>query len=380
MPQPELAPTAEDIPSAPLRPGAQPAPHLFRLLECESPVFLPARSCLRGLERVTFGRRPERSAEVDGRTLALGLPDRFLSTAHASLRRTEAGWLLEDLGSKNGTLVGGVRIGQRLLADGDVFEAGRTLFLFRAALAPTLLESQLFGHKKGAFSGAADDAPGLLRASDRGTLFLDEIGELPLPAQAALLRALAEAAVLPVGGTSAVPVDLRVVCATNRELKSMVAAGTFRGELLARLQGLSLELPPLRERRIDLGLFVAALLRRHAKDARAVRLEPEAARALVRYPWPFNLRELDQALAAALLLAAGRPIGLAHLPEALREGPRPPAPPPLAPEEQELRARLVALLVEHGGNLSAVARVLGKGRTQIVRWVQRLAIDPAQPR
>jgi transcriptional regulator of acetoin/glycerol metabolism len=442
-------------------PEASP-PHLFRLLECESPAALPARSCLRGLDAVTFGRREGRSAEVNDRTLALGLPDRFLSTAHATLRRTGEGWLLEDLRSKNGTLVGGARIGQRLLADGDVFEVGRTLFLFRAslpapagapghlevsalgprqpalltldpaheeslqrlravapsklsvvvtgetgtgkelvasalhalsgrggalvavncaALAPTLLESQLFGHKKGAFSGANEDAPGLVRASDRGTLFLDEIGELPLPAQAALLRVLAQGQVLPVGGTAAVPVDLRVVCATNRDLKAMAAAGTFRGDLLARLQGFVLELPPLRERLPDLGLLVSALLRRHAPAPEAVRFEPEAARALTRHRWPFNVRELDQALAAALLLAGGGPIALAHLPEELRDGPRAPAPTQaLAPDEQELRARLVALLIENGGNLSAVARVLGKGRTQIVRWVQRFGIDPLRPR
>jgi DNA-binding NtrC family response regulator len=442
-------------------PDASP-PHLFRLLECESPASLPARSCLRGLHLVTFGRRAVRSAEVADGTLALGLPDRFLSTAHATLRRTGEGWLLEDLRSKNGTLVGGARIEQRLLADGDVFEVGRTLLLFRAslpapsgapahleasslgprqpalltldpaheeslqrlravapsklsvvitgetgtgkelvasalhalsgragalvavncaALAPTLLESQLFGHKKGAFSGASEDAPGLVRASDRGTLFLDEIGELPLPAQAALLRVLAQGQVLPVGGTAAVPVDLRVVCATNRDLKAMATAGTFRGDLLARLQGFVLELPPLRERLPDLGLLVSALLRRHADEPEKVRFEPEAARALTRHHWPFNVRELDQALAAALLLAGSGPITLAHLPEELREGPRSRAPPPaLAQGEQELRGRLVALLLEHGGNLSAVARVLGKGRTQIVRWVQRFGIDPLRPR
>ena len=462
MPQPQEGQTAEDVREPSPRSGLASPPHLFRLLECESPASLPARSCLRGLDLVSFGRSPDRSAEVVGRTLALGLPDRFLSTAHASLRRTGEGWLLEDLSSKNGTLVGGARIEKRLLADGDLFEVGRTLLLFRAALpaqanapehleasalpsrepalltldpareeslqrlravapsklpvvitgetgtgkelaasalhalsrrpgplvavncaalAPTLLESQLFGHKRGAFSGAADDAPGLLRASDRGTLFLDEIGELPLPAQAALLRALAQGQVLPVGGTAAVSVDLRVVCATNRDLKAMAAAGTFRGDLLARLQGLVLELPPLRERLPDLGFLVSALLRRHAKHPEAVRFEPEAARALARHRWPFNVRELDQALAAALLLADGAPIALGHLPEELREASPSPLPPQsLAPDEQELRARLVALLIEHGGNLSAVARLLGKGRTQIVRWVQRFGIDPARPR
>jgi DNA-binding NtrC family response regulator len=445
------------------RSGPEPTPaFLFRLIECESPVSLPARSCLRGIDEVAFGRRTEHSAEVSDRKLALGLPDQFLSTRHATLRRSDQGWLLRDAGSKNGTLVGGARVEQRLLADGDLIEVGRTQLLFRAALAapagapthleasalgvhepglltldpaleaallrlravapsklpvvfigetgtgkelaaaalhalsgrsgplvaincaaiaPSLLESQLFGHRKGAFSGALEDTPGLVRASDRGTLFLDEIGELPPAAQAALLRVLAEGQVLPVGGTSPVSVDLRFACATNRDLKAMVAAGTFRADLLSRLQGLVLELPPLRERLPDLGWLVSLLLRRHAKDPAAVRLVPEAARALARYRWPLNVRELEQALASALLLAGGKPIGLEHLPAELRgELQRSVAPEALAPADQELRARLVALLAEQGGNVSAVARVLGKGRTQVVRWVQRFGIEPEKPR
>ena len=456
--------TREDV-QGQVRPrsGPEPTPaFLFRLIECESPVSLPARSCLRGVDEVAFGRRPERSAEVSDRKLALGLPDHFLSTSHATLRRSDQGWLLRDAGSKNGTLVGGVRIEERLLADGDLIEVGRTLLLFRAALAapagapthleasslgvrvpglltldpaleaallrlravapsrlpvvfigetgtgkelaaaalhalsgrsgplvaincaaiaPSLLESQLFGHKKGAFSGALEDAPGLLRSSDRGTLFLDEVGELTPIAQAALLRVLAQGQVLPVGGTQTVPVDLRLACATNRDLTTMVAAGTFRADLLSRLQGLVLVLPPLRQRLSDLGLLVSALLRRHARDPAAVRLLPEAARALAWHRWPLNVRELDQALASALLLSGGKPIGFEHLPEEVRSEPRPVVrSAALDAADGELRARLVALLVEHGGNVSAVARVLGKGRTQVVRWVQRLGIDPAQPR
>jgi len=199
------------------------------------------------------------------------------------------------------------------------------------------------------------------------------------------LRVLALGEVLPVGGTSPVPVDLRLACATNRDLKAMVAAGTFRADLLSRLQGLVLELPPLRERLPDLGLLVSALLRRHARDPEAVRLLPEAARALARYRWPLNVRELEQALSAALLLSGGKPLGLEHLPADLRGkvaggAALRPASVSLEPADQELRARLVALLVQHGGNLSAVARAIGKGRTQIVHWVQRLGIDPAQPR
>jgi DNA-binding NtrC family response regulator len=250
-----------------------------------------------------------------------------------------------------------------------------------AAIAPTLLEAQLFGHKKGAFSGADDDAPGLVRASDRGTLFLDEVGELSLTAQAALLRVLAQGVVLPVGGTQAVAVDLRVVCATNRDLRAMVEAGTFRADLLARLQGFTIELPPLRERLADLGLLVSTLIARHAPRDTDLRFDPEAARALARWKWPLNVRELDQALASALLLSGGKLIELAHLPPEVRgDGRRVVAALELPADEQAFRARLVALLVEHDGNVSAVARLLGKARTQVVRWVQRYGIDPARPK
>ena len=401
--------------------GGAVAPYLFRLLECQDAFALPARACLRDVEAVTIGRRRTRGGELAEGRLSIFAPDRFLSTVHTHLRRTGAGWLLSDAGSKNGTLVGGARVERHLLADGDVFEAGHTFFLFRellqldagpawveaselhapspglltlqprleaafeqlgavapsrlpllivgdtgtgkelaaaaahalsgrqgqlrtvscAAIAPALLESQLFGHQKGAFAGATDDAPGLLRSSDRGTLFLDAISELPLPAQATLLRALQQSEVTPLGGTEAVKIDLRLIAATLRDLSPLVAAGTFRGDLLARLQGFVLQLPRLRERREDLGLLVAQLLRRHAPAAERVTMQPEFARALFAHHWPGNVRELEQALAAALLFAKGEPLALEHLPAAVRSPlpgpsaaevvePPPPAEPPKA--------------------------------------------------
>jgi transcriptional regulator with AAA-type ATPase domain len=252
-------------------------------------------------------------------------------------------------------------------------------------IAANLVESELFGFRKGAFSGAAEDRPGLVRTSDRGTLFLDEIGDLPLPQQAAILRVLQEEEVLAVGATRPVKVDLRVVAATHRDVDGMVAKEAFRADLLARLSGFSLHLPSLRERREDLGLILAALLRKHAGDsAGAVTLDGDAGRALLWYQWPLNVRELEKCLAGALVLARNGPIGLQHLPAALRS-PREPAAPPSAPAErpptlgeddEKRRQELEAKLRENCGNLTAVARAMGKARTQIQRWVRRYRLDP----
>ena len=148
-----------------------------------------------------------------------------------------------------------------------------------------LVESQLFGHQKGAFSGAHRDEPGLIRAAHRGTLLLDEIGELPLHAQASLLRVLQEREVLPVGATKPVDVDLRIVSATHQPLGQRIERGEFREDLYARLAGFVFELPPLRARVEDVGMIVAALLRRHGVAPQSVRLRPEVGSAMLRYPW-----------------------------------------------------------------------------------------------
>ena len=244
-----------------------------------------------------------------------------------------------------------------------------------AAIAPTLLESELFGARKGAFSGATEDRPGLIRAADRGTLFLDEIADLPMPAQAALLRVLQESEVLPVGATRPVRVDVRVVAAAQRDLRDLVLSGRFRPDLLARLDAFTVALPPLRERREDLGLLAGALLRRLAPGrCERVRFDPGAARALFRYSWPLNVRELELSLATALALCGDGPIEPTHLPEAVRLGRAAMAQPA---GECAPRDELVALLQEHGGNVAEVARLFGKGRMQIHRWARRYGIDLA---
>jgi sigma-54 dependent transcriptional regulator, acetoin dehydrogenase operon transcriptional activator AcoR len=265
------------------------------------------------------------------------------------------------------------------------------------ALPDTLIEAELYGHKKGAFSGAVADRDGLVRAADRGTLFLDEIGDLPLGAQAALLRVLQEREVVPVGATAAIPVDFRVVAATHRDLPGMVARGTFREDLYARLAGFTMRLPPLRARRQDLGLLIAVLLDRLLGErAIEVRIDPAAAQLLFAHAWPRNVRELEKCLGAALALAKGGPIRAAHvvLDDAVVTAPSsassssssssmpavapPTAARPVRPDnEDELRARLLELLAIHRGNVSAVARELDTTRMQVHRWAKRFSIDLA---
>ena len=243
------------------------------------------------------------------------------------------------------------------------------------AIPSNLVEAELFGHKKGAFSGASQDRSGLVRASDGGTLFLDEIGDLPLSAQAALLRVLQEEEILPVGGTRPEPLDLRVVAATHRDLKRSVREGRFRHDLLARLEGVTLRLPPLRERIEDVPLLLALMLRKLAPQRPDVRFTAAAAFVLLSHDWPLNIRELEQALSGALALSGTAAIGIDHLPDALAGKAESVSDSDLTEEESRHREELVRLLREHDGNLSAVSRVLQKGRTQIVRWVTRYGID-----
>jgi transcriptional regulator with PAS, ATPase and Fis domain len=238
------------------------------------------------------------------------------------------------------------------------------------ALPSGLVESELFGHKKGAFSGAIADAPGLVAASSGGTLFLDEIGDLPAPAQAALLRVLEEHEVRAVGATSATSVDLRVVAATHRDLDGMIEDGNFREDLLARLAGFELELPALADRRVDLGAMLAEI----APDAT---FAAAAVRALLAYSWPRNVRELVRAVERAVALAAGREIMATHLPEEIASAKF--TAPAVAPADAR-RDELVALLEKHHGNVSKVAADLGRVRQQVQRWLKRYGLDPERYR
>ncbi|MCC7542694.1 MAG: sigma 54-interacting transcriptional regulator [Deltaproteobacteria bacterium] len=250
--------------------------------------------------------------------------------------------------------------------------SGRLVAVNCGALPEALVASELFGHRRGAFTGANNDRAGFVRSADRGTLLLDEIADLPASSQASLLRVLQEHEVTPVGAALPVPVDVRVVTATRRDLESLVASGAFREDLWARLSGFVLHLPPLRDRREDLGLVVASLLERARPHAAGtVTLSVEAARALCLHGWPRNVRELAHAIESALALAADGHIELHHLPPAVAAAA---TPTPVREDEDssdgEAMARrdeLTALIRRHGGNLSAVARDLRKDRKQIQR-------------
>jgi transcriptional regulator with GAF, ATPase, and Fis domain len=251
------------------------------------------------------------------------------------------------------------------------------------ALPEQLAESELFGVRRGAYTGAVEDRPGLIRASSGGTLLLDEVGELPAALQVKLLRVLQEHEVQPVGAAQPVRVDLRVVTATHRDLAALVEEETFRGDLFGRLTGLEVELPPLRDRRVDLGLLIPKLLRRAGADP-GVRFSREAGRALFRWSWPHNVRELEKALALAVALAGHGRLELAHLPEPVRTAPEPRLDPmagrttrPLSEADVTRRTELIELLRAHHGNVSAVARQLGVARMQIQRWCRRFHLDPA---
>jgi DNA-binding NtrC family response regulator len=253
---------------------------------------------------------------------------------------------------------------------------GRFVPVNCGALPAGLVEGELFGHRRGAFSGADRDHDGLVAASHGGTLFLDEIGDLPPPAQATLLRVVQEREVRAVGATTASPIDLRVVAASHRDLEAMVATGEFRDDLLARLSGFVAVLPPLRERREDLGLVIAALLRRIAGDrAEAAGIELRAARALLAHDWPRNVRELESCLRRGWTLGDGL-VRAADLPSEMDNARVDPAvDDALSEPDRELRDRLLGLLAQHRGNISAVARDLGKVRGQIHRWLDRFGID-----
>ncbi|MEO6775389.1 MAG: sigma-54 dependent transcriptional regulator [Kofleriaceae bacterium] len=241
-----------------------------------------------------------------------------------------------------------------------------------AAMPAPLLESELFGHVRGAFTGATGDKPGLFAAARGGTLFLDELGELPLELQPKLLRALQERAVRPVGAAVEVPVDVRVIAATHRDLDALVREGQFREDLYFRVHVLHVAVPPLREREGD-----AVLLARHFTD---FTLDPEVEAVFAAYPWPGNVRELESAIAHASALATDRHITLADLPERLRAWRL-----RIAPATNEILCSLAELERTHvahvlecvSGNKARAARILGIERKTLYRMLERWSVAHA---
>ena len=248
-----------------------------------------------------------------------------------------------------------------------------------SALAEGLLESELFGHVRGAFTGAGTARPGLFREADHGTLFLDEIGDISPALQARLLRALQEHEIVPVGSEAPIKVDVRVLAATHRDLPELVRAGRFREDLYYRLNVVTLTLPPLRARRQDIPLLIDHFLRtlgaRHGRGPVAV--DPEAQRRLLAYDWPGNIRELQNVLERAMLLAEQDVIGPEHLAPNVRAPAA--APLPAASDAPVAMRRLEDVEREHvqrvlaatGGNREETSRVLGISRRTLTRMIQR---------
>ncbi|MCK9462783.1 MAG: sigma 54-interacting transcriptional regulator [Proteobacteria bacterium] len=269
--------------------------------------------------------------------------------------------------------------GKELVAKAIHFAGARKLMPFVAencaAIPPTLLESILFGHVRGAFTGATKDAPGLFVEADRGTLFLDEIGELPQELQVKLLRALQEGEVRPVGGSRTIRVDVRIVAATNQDLAQLVQEKRFRDDLYYRLHVMEVRMPPLRERREDVPILVEHFLSKHAGE-RQVRVDAAALEALAAYAWPGNVRQLENEILRALVLCDDR-LGVEHLSDAVSQASRSGAP-ELADLDMErqlglLQRRLVrAALHRSGGNRTKAAELLGVSRFGLQKMLARM--------
>ncbi|MGC4000906.1 MAG: sigma-54 dependent transcriptional regulator [Anaeromyxobacter sp.] len=247
-----------------------------------------------------------------------------------------------------------------------------------AALPGELLESELFGHVRGAFTGAVRDRAGRFETATDGTLFLDEVGDVPLHLQVKLLRVLQEHTYERVGDSTTRRTNARIIAATNRNLRKAVAEGGFREDLYYRLRVFPIEVPPLRARREDIEPIARLLLSRAcARTGRALRLSPEAARALLSHDWPGNVRELENALEFAATVAQGQTIQPEDLPPELA-GPEPASPPPLAlqapaaraappPSAAEDREALARALEAHRWNRLETARALGVSRSTLWR-------------
>ncbi len=239
-----------------------------------------------------------------------------------------------------------------------------------SALVPTLIESELFGYVKGAFTGAMHSKHGLIETSDGGTLFLDEIGDLSVDLQAKLLRAIQEKEVKPVGSTDRIPIATRVIAATNRDLETAVREGKFRQDLYFRLNVVQIKLPPLRERKTDIPLLVNYFLEKFAEADRGPRTISEDAMArLLAYDWPGNVRELENVVERAMALGSGPSLQIADLPTNLNYGTpeRILQNDDVVPLDELERRAILRALREVGGDKLAAARLLGIGKTTLYR-------------
>jgi len=279
-------------------------------------------------------------------------------------------------------IVGESGTGKELLAQAIHNASARRERAFVAincgAMPEQLLESELFGHVKGAFTGAVRDHKGLFQSADQGTLFLDEIGDMPLPLQVKLLRVLQEKQVRPVGATQSIVIDVRVISATNRDIETEMTAGRFREDLYYRLNVVALKLPSLAERREDIPLlanhFLAALARKYNKTINSI--SPEALELLVSATWPGNVRQLYNVIEQSAALCSTPLIPVALVQQAIQHQQREFASFEQARKEFE-RDYLTRLLKITAGNVSQAAKLAQRNRTEFYKLLQRHELDPA---
>jgi transcriptional regulator with PAS, ATPase and Fis domain len=247
-----------------------------------------------------------------------------------------------------------------------------------AAIPETLLESELFGHVKGAFTGAVRDKQGLFEVAHGGTLFLDEIGDLPAALQVKVLRAIQEREIRRVGDSRTIRVDVRLISATNRDLTSLVARRAMREDFYYRIRVFEISLPPLRRRRDDIPLLASRLISEFSSSTgKSVQgVSTGAIQRLMEYPWPGNVRELRNAIEHAFVTLKGDHVGLADLPPEIRgyEGSAPPLTKRYSEEEAQERRRILETLQKTGGNREKTAKALGISRVTLWKKMRRMGI------
>ena len=334
--------------------------------------FADARRVTQTIERALERRHLRvRNRELEGelgRSKALervvaqsGSMRRVLQTVR-DLATNESNVLIE---AESGT---GKELLARAIHETSPRSAGPFVPIDCGALPEGMIEGELFGYLRGAFTGAVRDSEGLFRAAHGGTLFLDEVGELPLVLQSKLLRVIQEREVRPLGATEAQPVDVRIVAATNRDLAVEVREGRFRADLFYRLRVVALELPPLRERPEDVPVLASHFLERAARGTKVIGLEPEALERLIAHRWPGNVRELENTIEAATALAQGPRVTAADLRLGSFDAPR-----AAVPNEIDLslaafeRACLQEALRRCEGDVRRAAKLLGIGRSTFYR-------------
>jgi DNA-binding NtrC family response regulator len=359
--------------------------YLTKPLEAYDEVVLAVARAVERRRLVESNRQLQRQIDIS---------ERWKGIVGATPVMRELFRLVESVAPTDATVLvlGESGTGKELLARGiherSARHDGPFLAINCSALTDTLLESELFGHVRGAFSGASSSRLGVFEEASGGTLFLDEIGDISQATQVRLLRALQEGEIKPVGSTEIRKVDVRIVAATNRDLPAAVKAGTFRQDLYYRLNVVALELPPLRDRREDLPLLVHHFLQRYAsKYGKPVRrITPIALEALHAYAWPGNVRELENVVQRSVVLAAGEEITLDGLPLSVRPTGGREAPRtfdiPFSRAKQEAveafeRGYVSDALTRTNGSVAEAARLCGLDKSNFRRIVRRYKLDAA---